>query len=273
MSLSVNTNVAAFIALQGLNKTTNELNVTQNRINTGLRISGAKDNAAYFAIAQNLRADLSGLSAAADSINRARSTVDVALNALEAVQGLVVELKQKAVAASDTGLDQTSRDALIQEYNALSTQMSDLIASAAFNGTNLIAASPQSVSAIIDDSGTRTISVTGTSADGQITFARNIAAGSGAATLQAQLANIDSSLTALTTLGSTFGSKARQFELQLTFNEKLSDSIEGGLGNLVDADLAREHARLQALQIKQQLGLQALSIANQAPQSILALFR
>lgn len=273
MALSINTNVAAFIALQGLNRTTDELNIAQNRINTGLRINGAKDNAAYFAIAQNLRADLSGLSAATDSINRARSVVDVALAALEGVQGLVVELKQKAVAAADVGLDQTSRNALIQEYNALSTQISDLIASASFNGTNLIALSPQTVSAIIDDSGTRTISVAGTSADGQITFARTIAVGSSAAIVQAQLAAIDTSLTNLTTLGSTFGSKAKQFELQLSFNQKLADSIEGGLGNLVDADLARENARLQALQIKQQLGFQALAIANQAPQSILTLFR
>lgn len=273
MALSINTNVAAFIALQGLNKTTTELNVAQNRINTGLRINGAKDNAAYFAIAQNLRADLAGLSAATDSINRARGVVDVALAAVEGVQGLVVELKQKAVAASDAGLDQTSRNALIQEYNALSTQISDLIASASFNGSNLISASPATVSAIIDDSGTRTITVAGTSADGQITFARTIASGASAATLQAQLTAIDTSLTNLTTLGSTLGSKAKQFELQLAFNEKLSDSVETGLGNLVDADLAREHARLQALQIKQQLGFQALSIANQAPQSILTLFR
>ena len=273
MGLSINTNVAAFIALQGLNKTTSELNVAQNRINTGLRINGAKDNAAYFAIAQNLRADLSGLSAATDSINRARGVVDVALAALEGVQGLVVELKQKAVAAADAGLDQTSRNALIQEYNALSQQISDLVATASFNGTNLIGSTPANVSAIIDDSGTRTISVNGQSVDGLITFSRTVANGSSAATLQAQLTLIDNSLTALTSLGSTFGSKAKQLELQQSFNQKLADSVETGLGNLVDADLAREHARLQALQIKQQLGLQALSIANQQPQSILALFR
>lgn len=273
MGLSVNTNVAAFIALQGVNKTTAELFEATNRVNTGFRVNGAKDNAAYFAIAQNLRADLSGLSAATDSINRASGAVDVALSALEGVQGLVVELKKKAVAAADAGLDQTSRNALIQEYNALSQQITDLVNSASFNGTNLISGSPANVSAIIDDSGTRTITVNGQSVDGLITFTRNIASGTGAATIQAQLAQIDSSLTALTSLGSTFGSKAKQLDLQLAFNQKLSDTVEIGLGNLVNADLARENARVQALQIKQQLGLQALAIANQQPQSILSLFR
>jgi flagellin len=273
MVMSVNTNVAAFIALQGLSKTNAELAASQNRVNTGLRISSAKDNAAYFAIAQNLRADISGLSAATDSMNRARGVVDVALAALEGVQGLLVELKQKAVAAADPGLDTTSRNALIQEYNALSAQMSDLIATASFNGTNLISGSPATVSAIVDDTGTRTITINGTSADAQLTFSRTISTGASAATVQAQLVNIDNSITNLSSVMSTFGSKSKQLELQLSFNQKLSDSLETGLGNLVDADLARENAKLQALQIKQQLGLQTLAIANAQPQTLLSLFR
>lgn len=273
MSLSVNTNVAAFIALQGLTKTNAELAVTQNRINTTLKINGAKDNAAYFAIAQNMRADLSGLSAAADSINRARSIVDVALTAVEGVQGLVVELKNKAVAASDTALGTPERNALIQEYNALSTQISDMIASASINGTNIISTTPATISAIIDDSATRTITAGGTSADGLLTFTRSVASGTSAATMQTELARIDASLSALNGLGTTLGSKLKQLEMQLTFNQKLSDTIEVGIGNLVDADLARENARLTALQVKQQLGLQVLSIANQGPQALLALFR
>ncbi|MEX1148148.1 MAG: flagellin, partial [Sphingomonadales bacterium] len=78
--------------------------------------------------------------------------------------------------------------------------------------------------------------------------------------------NVNSALTKI-------GAGASALELQRNFADKLADSIETGIGNLVDADLARESARLQSLQVKQQLGVQALSIANQAPQSVLQLFQ
>ncbi len=272
MSMSINTNAAAFVALQNLTKTNQELATTQNRINTGLRVNSARDNSAAFAMAQNLRGDLRGLSAAMDSMRRSSSALDVGIDATETVHDLLIELKGKAVAASDVGLDADSRASLIRDYNALSAQITDIVNAASFNGTNIISAAPASLSAIIDDSGTRTIAVAGTSVETQLSFARTLATSSSAATVQGQLAAIDASMTNVANTLSTFGAKARQIETQLAFTQKLSDVVETGLGNLIDADLAREHARLQSLQIKQQLGLQALSIANQAPQSILALF-
>ena len=272
MSMSINTNAGAFVALQMLNKTNQELTTTQNRINTGLRVASARDNSAAFAIAQNLRGDLRGLSAAMDSMRRASSVLDVGINATETVQDLLIELKGKAVAASDAGIDTESRAALLRDYNALSAQMTDIINAASFSGTNLVSATPASLSAIIDDSGARTIAVAGVNLGAQLTFARTMATNVTTATIQAQLAAIDASMANVSATLSTFSAKANQIETQLAFTQKLSDAVETGLGKLIDADLAREHARLQSLQIKQQLGIQALSIANQAPQSILALF-
>lgn len=273
MAFSVNTNVGAFVALQSLSQTNRDLTVVQNRINTGQAVSGAKDNSAVFQIAQNLRSDLGGLNAVKQSLSNASSTLDIGIAAAETISDLVVELKEKAVAAADTGIDAASRAALANDYAAIVSQIGTVVANAEFNGTNLIKATPDSVSAITNDTGTQTISVAGSSlvvGGSNLTFAATITSAGDASTA---VTAIETSLGNINTVLSTLGSGARQIETQANFVNKLSDTIETGIGNLVDADLARESARLQALQVRQQLGLQALSIANQAPAAVLALFR
>ena len=136
--LSVNTNAGAMIALQYLNKTTSELTATQNHINSGLKIATAKDNGAIFAIAQNMRGDVSAFHAVSDSLNRAVSSVDVAMNAGQAVSDLLVEMKGKAVAAADASLDTASRDALNEDFEALRDQVTNILENATFNGVNLV---------------------------------------------------------------------------------------------------------------------------------------
>ena len=116
MAFSVNTNAGAFAALQNLNKTNAQLKTTQTQINTGLKVSSAKDDAATFAIAQKLRSDVSGLNAVKSSLDRATSTIDVAIAAGEAVSDLLIELKEKAVAAKDSGLDTASRESLNNDF-------------------------------------------------------------------------------------------------------------------------------------------------------------
>ena len=278
MTMSINTNVSAMIALQNLTKTNVQLSQAENRINTGLKIASSKDNAAYYGIAQNMRADVAGLSAATDSMNRAVSTVDLALAALDTVQELMLEVKAKAVAAADEGLDTESRALIVKDYNNLRAQMLQIAESAGFNGSNLIAAAPDSIKAVLNADASQVLSVAGVSLSSKLEFAAlaeptATTSGATAAQVKTQLVEIDDTIRNLTNMQATFGSAGRRLEAQLTFNTKLSDAAEAGIGNLVDADIAKESARLQALQIKQQLGLQALSIANAAPQSILALFR
>lgn len=275
MALSVNTNAAALAALQNLNKTTSELSITQGRINTGLKVASAKDDGGIYAIAQNLRADLGGLGAVKNSLDRGVSTVDVALAAGESISDLLIDLKSKAVAASDLGLDTESRAALTADFNALRDQISTIVSTAEFNGTNLIENGGTAVTAIVNDTGTATItiaaedlSLTGTNVTitAATTFATATQAASVVSLLESSLANVNSALSRL-------GTGSKKLSSQRTFVDKLSDAIEVGIGNLVDADLARESARLQSLQVKQQLGIQALSIANQQPNVVLALFR
>lgn len=279
MAFSINVNAGALSALRNLNLTSKDLNHTQNRINTGLQINSAKDNAAIFSIAQKLRGDLRGYNAVKQSIDRGISTVDVALAAAGTISDLLIEMKEKAVAAADPGLDSSSRTALSQDFTALRDQIATIVSNSSFNGTNLIDAGTNVISAITNPDATQQLtvghedmSISSLSVGGIITITAawdidTLAEAQSAVTrLVTSLDNVNAALTRL-------GSGATGLEQNRTFADKLADVIEIGIGNLVDADMAKESATLQALQVKQQLGIQALSIANQSPQSILSLFQ
>jgi len=281
MGFSVNTNIGAMAALQSLNDTNKGLATTQSRINTGLDVNSTKDDSARYTIAQKLRGDVGGLKAVNSSLSRAKSTVDVAVAGAEQVSDLMNQMKSKVTEATDGGLDADSRTAITADLNALRKQVNSIIGSSEFNGSNLLktdATATGKVSALMSTSGTSTLDV----ANIDLEAAFDTAVG-GDASVDIALADAAAATTLKGTLEagfkvvsqklSTLGSASRQIDGQIGFVSKLSDSIEGGIGNLVDADLAKESAKLQALQVKQQLGVQALSIANQAPQSITSLFR
>jgi len=273
---TINTNPGAMIALQNLNKTNMDLQQVQQRINTGLAVSSAKDNGGVYAIAQGMRADVGGYRAVNQSLDLALSTVDVGLAAGEAISDLLIEMKEKALAGSDASIDTASRSALNEDFKALRDQIGTIVANAEFNGTNLIDGSNTggiSALANADGSNTLTIDDENFSLGGSIvtlaaaaSFGTSAAASTAAAAIETSLDNLNSSLARL-------GTGSKSLEVHKTFVGKLSDALEKGIGNLVDADLAKESARLQSLQVKQQLGIQALSIANSAPSTILGYFR
>jgi len=276
MSMSVNTNKSAMLALQNLTKTNFELGTVQNRINTGLKVAGAKDNSSVYAIAQNMRGDVGALNAVMQSTSRAISVTDVALSAGEAISDLLVEMKERTVAANDASLDTASRNAINEDFQALLRQIQTITVNAGFDGANLINGSLTNgltVLADADASNTMTVSSENLSLGGTIitmTSGTSVATEASASTALVQLnesiTNVNASLARL-------GSMGKQLETHHMFLGKLQDQFVAGIGNLVDADLAVESARLQSLQVKQQLGIQALSIANQQPQSILSLFQ
>lgn len=280
MSFSVNTNTGAMAALKSLSETNRGLSVTQNRINTGLNVASTKDDSASFAIAQKLRGDVSGIRAVNASLSRAKSVTDVAIAGAEQLSDLFSQMRAKAVEASDAGVDATSRNSMASDITALKNQINNIIQSSSFNGTNLLkggggmvealqtlSSSGSSGKLVINDFGQDTaVAASLGTAGGAVTLADAAAADTLIGVIDALRLGVNSTLT-------TLGSASRQIDGQLAFNSKLSDVFESGVGNLVDADLAKESAKLQAFQVKQQLGLQALSIANQAPQSIMSLFR
>ncbi len=272
---SVNTNVGAMIALQNLNATNAELNTTQTRINTGKRVASAKDNGAIWAIAQNKRANSRSLDAVRESRQRSQSTVDVAISAGETVSDLLLQMKEKALAASDTSLDTTSRVALAEDFKALRDQLAKAVTNAEFNGINMVKAGGTTIAAIANANGTEKITVQAQSlalGGGNVTVSAT-ATFSTATAAQTLIDTINTSITNVSTVLSKLGTGSKSLGSHLDFVNKLQDSIDAGVGNLVDADLAKESAKLQALQTKQQLGVQALSIANQSSSMILGLFR
>ncbi len=275
MTSSVNTNVGAMVALQNLNATTNQLQNVQSIISTGLKVASAKDDGAIWAIAQNQRATASSLDAVKDSLNRASSVTDVALAAGGQVSDLLSQMQSKALAASDTSLDTASRAALNTDFISLRNQVSQVVSNASFNGINLIKSGATNVAALANSTGSSVLTVVAqdlsvgganvtvgaTGTIGTVTQATNMIA-----TVQTSINNVSAAL-------AKFGTASKSVASQLTFVGKLQDTITAGVGNLVDADLAKESAQLQALQTKQQLGIQALSIANSASSSLLGLFR
>ena len=402
--LSVNTNYSAMVALQNLNFTNTELEGVQNKISTGLKISSARDNGAIYAIAEGQRSRVSSVAAVKDGIDRANSTIDVALAAGKSIGEILQKLKAKSVAAQADDLTPDQRDALQADFDSLRGQIDTIANSAQFNGANLAVGSfdfnvlisdlggstaatgvgvqsvamglPVSGAALLTDltdqsaaiaandlisfdltsstaAGTFTVAVEVTATmtvddyiqavnaasggkvsasyddqAGQFTYLINdtyydelaVTTGGGnadvlgvgeafgnvssagsnmmvvngldltiAGSMFASFSTVDisTSAAAATTAANaleqaitdlnislaSLGSQATALDAQQDFLAKLSDEIENGIGNLVDADLAKESAKLQSLQIKQQLGAQALSIANQAPQVILSLFR
>jgi len=424
---SVNTNYGAMVALQSLNKTNRDLEVVQGRINTGLKVSSAKDDGAVFAIAEGMRNRVNTIMTVKDTINRANSVVETSIAAGTAIGDVLKQMKEKATAAAANDLTNDQRTALNADFVQLRDQVSRIVGAATFNGTNLINGTAtagiqvmmsdqgstanvqrrnsdtaalgdillsrgQVISDMVEDDGTTAGFDDATTADdtdfvrvtvgtganeevfnvvidkgmtvgqfadafsvatggrvkasfndatGQITYEGSTAftlnleegdgtdiTGAGAAALlgtgattgtavnsagiasttpttttvsgfnfglgvsgqalagisatadittqgnaQNLLAALDTAITGLNRDLATMGSQSRALEAQNNFLTKLSDSLEKGVGNLVDADLAKESARLQSLQIKQQLGAQALSIANQAPSLVLSLFR
>jgi flagellin len=274
---SVNTNVGAMIALENLNLTQSQLQKTQNIISTGLKVSTAKDDGSTWAIAQNQRAQVLSLDAVKDSLSRGQSSLDVAISAGTSISNLLTQMKSKALAASDQGLDATSRLALNDQFQSMRDQITTIVNNASFNGTNMIQSGGATIYALANADGTSKITVQsqdlslgGANLTTNVGTTASIGTATIASTMVAYLQTaIDNVSAALAKLGT--GSTA--LDTHQMFIATLQDTLNQGISNLVDADLAKESATLQALQTKQQLGVQALSIANQAPSGLLSLFR
>ncbi|MBU1346681.1 MAG: flagellin [Alphaproteobacteria bacterium] len=273
---SVNTNSGALIALQNLQTTNNELATVQSRINTGKKVNSAKDNGAIWAIAQGQRGEISALNGVKDSLDRGASAVDVSLAAGESVSDLLIQLKEKALAATDKSLTTAARSALNEDFKSIRDQITTVVDNAKFNGVNLLdnSTTTNGYKALSNTTGS-TIKVAGEDLRlGQTNVTVTATTSIGTSTLATTaLGLVNASIDKVSSSLARLGTGAKSLDTHRTFVGKLSDALENGVGNLVDADLAKESARLQSLQTKQQLGVQALSIANSSTSILLGLFR
>jgi flagellin len=309
---SILTNVAARTALMTLTQTNMNMERTQGRISTGLRVGSAQDNAAYWSIATTMRSDNAALSTVQDALGLGAATVDVAYNAVQSSIDVVTEIKSKLVAAREPGVDKAKIQSEIAE---LQNQLSSVANASVFSGENWISvnsgasgynATKQIVGSfsrtgstvsigtisvntanvklfdsdttgvgIIDGSrGTSgALSTTGSFALSTFSIGSLTNSATDITTLEGYIAGADAAISSMTTAASTLGAVKSRIDLQKNFISGLRDAIDRGIGALVDTDMNEESTRLQALQVQAQLGIQALSIANQSSQNILSLFR
>jgi flagellin len=275
MSFSVNTNGGALIALENLNQTSQQLQQAQNIVSTGEAVSTAKDNGAVWAIAQGERSTVASLDAVKSSLQTGQSIIDVANSAGTTVSNLLTQMEQKALAASDTSLDTNSRAALNNDFVALRNQITSTVSNASFNGVNLINGTVTQISSLANATGTSVITTQGQnlSLNGSIVTLSSTATIGTVTTATAAIATVETSLNNVDNALATLGTASTALDTHLNFVSNLQDTLTTGIGNLVNADLAKESATLQALQTKQQLGIQALSIANSSSSALLGLFR
>lgn len=305
---SINTNIAAMTALQALRTTNSDLLSTQNRISTGLRVSNASDNAAYWSIATTMRSDRQALSTVSDALGLGSATVDIASKSIETAIKVSSDIKAKLVAARSPGVDRSKIQAEIEQ---LQSSLQDTVNGASFSGQNWLAVDSTAtttrtlVSSFSRDSagaisiGTITVDIGATGSmlvdtsggNAGILDSVRTATTSGDYTvltldisgltddaadltdLEDYISGVDDAITSMTNAATAMGAVKTRINLQKDFADSLMDAIDTGIGTLVDADMNEESTRLQALQVRQQLGIQALSLANQSSQSILSLFR
>jgi len=272
---SVNTNSDAALALSNLNSTNATISAVQTEINTGYAISSPTNNGAVWAIAQGQRAQVAALASVTGSLQRGQSAVDVALSAGQTVSDLLTQIKTKVLAAADTSLNTSSRQALNNDFKSLLGQITTVVSNANFNGVNLLTSGATNYTALANADATSVITVKAEdlSLGGSNIGLSSTASFSTAANAQAYITTVNSAIQNVSTALGELGTGSNALGSQLNFVSNLSSTLNTGIGNLVDADLASASAQLQALQTKQQLGVQALSIANGESSTLLSLFR
>jgi flagellin len=274
---SILTNNGAIVALQTLKNINANLTQAQSEISTGKTVASAKDNAAVWAIAKVMEGEQTTFKSIQSNLNAAGAVVATAQTGAEDVVNILTDIKQLVSGATSDLLDTASRTKVSAEIGRKVEQINSIISTTQMNGVNLLSNNTNRQFLASHNSGvtvgaanyisvsgidlTTVMSTLGTPAIGDTTTA--------ATTLTA----VDTALTSAMAGAATLGSTALRINDQSNFVGKLADSLKTGVGSLVDADMEEASARLQALQTQQQLGIQALSIANQAPSSILSLFR
>ncbi|MAK61110.1 MAG: flagellin [Ponticaulis sp.] len=274
MSIGVNYNSSAMRALMQLNRSGRDLEEIQSRMNSGLKVDSAKDNGAIFGMAQTLRSDIASLGVVTESLGHGISVTDVAYSAMESMTDLMLEMKEKALAAADPSLDSRSRAILNEDFEVLRNKIDVMVGNAEFNGINLLNGTTNGVSPITDVHGGQAVTVNDYDvklggADTQMTPSMKIDPFSDA---KDSLSRIEQSLQDHALALNHFGGRVRTMETMRVLAVHTSDILEKNLGSLVDADLGRESAKLQAAQTRQQLSVQAMSIANQLPTFATQLF-
>ena len=275
---SINTNAQSLIALQSLNITNDQLSTTQKRVSTGFRVSDARDDGGAFAVAQSVRSDMAGVVAVNEQLGGIKGILETTFAALSVVSDTMKQLRATLTRLADGAISSEQRTAYAEQYTFLAKQVASFVDDATYNGRTLLS----TVSTAIPNGGN--ITAIRNEAGGLFTIEAvdgsalklTATAPTNAAAAQTSINSggaFDIAEAAISKALNQFGASMAFVDSQISYNSKKSDAMSNGLGALVDADLARESSTLEALKVRQQLGVQTLGLANQGPQVLLGLFR
>ncbi len=283
MSLNtINTNNTAIIALQSLNATNAQLASTEKRISTGYRVADATDDGAAYAVAQGVRSDVASLTSANEQLGNAKGLLATTISGLNDISNTLIAARTVLLKLSDSTIQGNERTQYTAQYQSLIANVKSFIQDASYSGKTLIGNLSHStgtfggIGVVRNEVGA---SYSVGSFSGSALYAAVILTGTqlgAATTVGLQISTTGGFTAEFNTLGgqlSTYGASSKYIDNQVSYNNDKVDALNSGLGALIDADLTKESARLQSLQTRQQLGTQALSIANQASQSLLSLFK
>lgn len=281
---SVHTNLGAMVALQSLNRTGADMAATQKAISTGFRVADAKDDGAAYAVAQRVRSNVGALTSANQQLSGAKGLLDTTLSSLKEVSTTLIDMRKILVKLAESGVQGEDRNNYKQQYEDKLQNVKDFFSDATYNGRTLIgniggapAAGIQfgDVEVVRNESGEST-TIAAVDLDSVISALDYGATLDDASLVKAEIqtgASFQQAADAVNRESNRFGTKNGYIVNQINYNNAKIDAMNAGIGAMVDADLSKEAANLQALQVRQQLGTQALSMANQGPQSLLSLFR
>ena len=270
MKMDNNISSGSLSNISNLGSRLKDLKGTQGRISTGLRVNSPKENSSIFAIAQQVSSDISGMTAIKSSLNQAEASLNTAVAAGQAANDLVVDMKSKAIQASQPGLDDSSRKALNQEFQQMSDQLNTLTSSASFNNTNLVQNGAEGVDILVSQDGEK-LRVEGQDLSSQNLGFDNLSLETAEGAAEA-LSTVNAAVDTVSSAVSELGASASRIEHQAEFTTSLDNVLKEGLGNLVDADLGTESAKSAAEKVKVELGLKSLAIANAGPNAMKSLF-
>jgi flagellin len=266
---SVNTNTGAILAQKFLRATTTDMQTTQNRVSSGLRVSTVTDDASSFAVAAGIRGDVKAYTAVAAALQGSTVAASVAISAGETISTRVGDIKAKLVQLSDESLSTASRSTYQADLNSMVTEVNAYLKQASYNGRNLLGSGGSDMVVVSNIDGS-SVSVR----DNNVTDLSFAAGGvTNNSVAQVAITALNSFKSTLDTALANLGSDVTRITAQTEFVKQTEETVRIGLGALVDADLAKESATLTSLQVRQQLGVQAIGIANSAPQTLLGLFR
>jgi flagellin len=275
---SVNTNRQAVFALQSLNQTNSELGIVQKRVSTGFRVADARDDGGAYAVAQAVRSDMAGVTAVNEQLGGVKGVLQTTFASLTVVSDTMKQARATLTRLADGAIDATQRKQYETQYTQLRTQISQFISDATYNGRTLLSTDTAAgvgggnIVGIRNEAG-GTFTITAENGE-SLQLAEQTIAATDATTATTYLNGGFTTIeAAISTALNKFGASMQYVENQISYNSKKNDAMNDGLGALVDADLAKESSNLQALQTRQQLGIQTLSLANQGPQVLLSLFR